>query len=88
MNDWNTNTNVIDFNRILFNECVYRRFYFMDAFVEFIRPCRNVWYPHLRNDTLFEKNGIHPSTTRGLCSLAKLYIRALHSNFFNPYVFQ
>ena len=47
----------------------------MDAFVEFIRPCRNAWCPHLRNDALFETNGIHPNTNRGLSTLAKLYIR-------------
>ena len=86
--DWNTNTNVIEFNRLLYNECVFRRFYFMNAFVDFVRPCRNVWCPHLRKDELFEIGGIHPSPTWGMSVLAKRYIRALHSRFFDPCVFQ
>ena len=86
--DWNTNTNVIEFNRLLFNECVYRRFCLMNTFVKFIRPCMNIWCPHLRNDKLFPPNDIHPNDKIGISILAKEYIRALHSNYFDPYVFQ
>ena len=87
-NDWNTNQNVIYFNRILYNECVYRRFYYIQAFEEFILPWWNYWSPHIRNDSFFEGNGIHPSLNRGIAKLAKLYKYALHSKSFHPLIFQ
>ena len=89
-NDWNTNRNVLEFNRFIFNECIFRRFYFIDAFSVFRAPW-NMWSPHLRCEQYFEVNGIHSSTGtsgRGMSILAKLYIRALHSKYFNPHVFQ
>ena len=87
MHDWNTNANVIHFNRILFSECVFRKFFFVDAFESFNIPW-NGWSPYIRNDVLFEKGGIHPSINKGMGVLARLYIRAIHSKFFNPHVFQ
>ena len=86
--DWNTNSNVINLNRFIFNECIFRKFYFMDAFEMFRTPHYDTRSPHIRNDRLFELNGIHPNTRRGMGVLAKLYLRALHSRFFNPCVFQ
>ena len=85
--DWITNTNVIEFNRFIFNECIFWRFYYIDAFDKFVLPQWNRWSPHIRDNGLFEVGGIHPHT-RALGLLAKLYIRALHSRYFDPYVFQ
>lgn len=89
-NDWQTNHKVIRFNKILFDECVFNRFYVIDAFKSFILP-RWSWSrgsPHIRNDKLFDNNDIHPSVKFGMGVLAKLYLRVLHSKYFNPYVYQ
>ena len=89
-NDWQTNHKVLRFNKILFDECVFNRFYVIDAFRSFILP-RWTWNrgsPHIRNDKLFDKNDIHPSVKGGMGVLAKLYIRVLHSRHFDPYVYQ
>ena len=64
--DWNTNTNVLEFNRLIFNECGYRKFHCMNAFEKFAMPCYNRWCPHIRRDDLFEEKGIHPSPERGV----------------------
>ena len=85
--DWITNGNVLALNRIIFNECVFRKYYFIDAFSRFSIPMQS-FSPHIRDDSLFETNGIHPNTNRGMGTLARLYIRALHCRFFNPRVFQ
>ncbi len=87
-NDCLTNRRVLDFNRILFNECIFRRFYFIDVFYPFTKFKRARNEPIKRFDPLFEKNGIHPNIDRGLGVLARFYIRAIHSKYFNPYVYQ
>ncbi len=87
-NDWSTNGKVIDFNRLLVNECTYRKFHILDAFKVFCSPYRNQWSPELRNNLLFEGSDIHPSKSRGMGALAKLYLKAIHSNFFDPFILQ
>ena len=87
-NDWNTNTKVMDFNRIIINECIFQKFCVMDAFAPFCAPRRDFWTPELRDYRFFKGNDIHPSVAKGMGVLAKLYIRAIHSKFFNPFVFQ
>ena len=86
--DWDTNDIVIDFNWIIYNECKYRRFYYIDAFGQFIKFYRKGDEPITRFDKLFEKNGIHPNPEKGMGVLARMYIRAFHSNSFSPFVFQ
>ena len=86
--DWLTNRRILDFNSILFKECVFRRFYFMDVFYPFTKFKRAPNEPIRRFDPLFEKNGIHPNKERGLGVLARFYIRAIHSKYFNPFVYQ
>ncbi len=87
-NDWLTNRRVLDFNRMIYNECVFRRFYYIEAFHPFTKFKRARNEPVRRFDHLFEKNGIHPNTERGLGVLARFYIRAIHSKYFNPFVYQ
>ena len=87
-NDWYTNDVVIDFNRIIHNECIFRHFYYIDAFWPFTKFYRQWDEPITRFDPLFENNGIHPNPEKGLGVLARMYMRALHSKFFNPSVFQ
>ncbi len=86
--DWSTNRRVQDFNRLLFNECVYRRYHFIEVFYPFTKFRRQKNEPVSRFDRLFERGGIHPNPKRGMGVLARYYIRALHSNFFDPCVFQ
>ena len=86
-NDWVTNQNVMDFNSILMHECIYRKFFLMDAFGAFSKPCDG-FSPDIRRERFFEGNDIHPSKKRGMGVLASLYLRALHSRFFNPFVLQ
>lgn len=87
-NDWKTNSKVIRFNQIILNECIFRKFYVIDAFKSFMLPIRSRWSPHIRNDSLFSGADIHPSVNKGNAVLARLYIRVLHSRYFNPYVYQ
>jgi alkylated DNA repair dioxygenase AlkB len=87
-NDKLTNNRIIDYNRILFHECVFRRFFFIDVFYPFTKFKRVYNEPLKRFDPLFEKNGIHPNAQKGMGVLARFYIRAIHSRFFNPYVYQ
>jgi alkylated DNA repair dioxygenase AlkB/lysophospholipase L1-like esterase len=87
-NDRLTNKRIIEFNRILFNECVFRRFFFMDVFYPFTKFKRSFNEPIRRFDPLFESNGIHPNPQKGMGVLARFYIRAIHSRYFNPYVYQ
>ena len=87
-NDWITNNKVIHFNRLIFNECVFRRFHVLDAFSAFSSPFNNPRHPELRNGKLFDGSDIHPSRSKGMGVLARLYIRALHSRFFDPYILQ
>ncbi len=86
--DWLTNRRILDFNNILFKECVFRRFYFMDVFYPFTKFKRAPNEPIRRFDPLFEKSGIHPNKEKGLGVLARYYIRAIHSRYFNPFVYQ
>ena len=87
-NDWVTNRKVIDFNRILVNECIFRRFHILDAFSVFCSPFYDSSCPEIRNQYLFNGTDIHPSKNRGMGVLAKLYIRALHSKYFDPFILQ
>ena len=87
-NDRLTNKRILDFNRILYNECVFRRFFFMDVFYPFTKFKRAFNEPIKRFDPLFESNGIHPNAQKGMGVLARFYIRAIHSRYFNPYVYQ
>lgn len=87
-NDWNTNKNVLAMNRIIYHECIYRKFYYLDAFVPLSFPWRPFCGPHIRKDYMFEDGGIHPNTKGGMGVLASLYRRALHSKYFNPRVLQ
>ena len=86
--DWLTNTTVIEFNWLIYNECSFRHFYYIDAFNNFSKFNRNRNDPPTRFDEFFEINGIHPNPKRGMGVLARLYLRALHSRYFNPFVFQ
>ena len=86
--DWNTNRNVLALNRVIYFECIYRNFYYIDAFVPFSMHWRPYSGPRIRKDYLFEAGGIHPITNGGMGVLAGLYRRALHSKYFNPRVFQ
>ena len=86
--DWLTNRRIIDFNRILYNECIFRRFFLIDVFYPFTKFRRALNEPVKRFDPLFEKNGIHPNIDRGMGVLARFYIRAIHSKYFNPLVYQ
>ncbi len=86
--DWMTNSRVINFNRILFNECIFRKFFFMDVFHPFTKFKRARNEPIKRFDPLFERSGIHPNAEKGLGVLARFYIRAIHSRYFNPFVYQ
>ena len=86
--DSTTNERVCVMNRIIFNECIFRRFYYIDAFYPFTKFNRAWGEPITRFDRLFEPKGIHPNPERGLGVLARFYIRALHSRFFDPMVFQ
>ena len=87
-NDWYTNSNVLNFNRIIVNECVFRKFYVMDAFTVFCAPRRNSSSPELRDPRYFVGSNIHPSEQKGMGILAKLYLRAIHNKFFDPFIFQ
>ena len=87
-NDWITNRKVIDFNRMLVNECIFRRFHVLDAFSVFCSPFVDPSCPEIRNQSLFNGSDIHPSKNRGMGALAKLYIRALHSRYFDPFILQ
>ena len=87
-NDWVTNRKVIDFNRMLINECIFRRFHVLDAFSIFCSPFFDPSSPEIRNQSLFNGSDIHPSKNRGMGALAKLYIRALHSRYFDPFILQ
>ena len=86
--DWKTNHTIWEFSRIIFNECVYRKFYILDAFPIFTAE-RQWGKPYImRNEPLFEAKGIHPNVNVGMGVLARLYLRALHSKYFNPYSYQ
>ena len=87
-NDWVTNRKVIDFNRMLVNECIFRRYHVLDAFSIFCSPFFDPRCPEIRNQSLFNGPDIHPSKNRGMGALAKLYIRALHSRYFDPFILQ
>ncbi len=86
--DWLTNSTVQAFNKIIYNECIYRRFYYIDAFYPFTKFKRRWNEPYARFDKLFEVGGIHPNPDKGMGVLARYYIKALHGRFFIPHVFQ
>ena len=86
--DWLTNSTVQSFNKIIYNECTYRRFYYIEAFYPFTKFNRRWNEPYARFDKLFEVSGIHPNAEKGMGVLARYYIKALHSKFFIPSVFQ
>ncbi len=87
-NDWKTNNYVIFINRMIVNERNFRRFNVLDAFQAFCLRYRDFRHPELRDPRLFSGNNIHPSEGRGMGALAKLYIRAIHSKLFNPFILQ
>ena len=68
----------------------YHKFYYIDVFHRFAIPfnARRQDDPRCRNEKLFEKSGIHPNVLRGMGALARLYIKALHSSYFNPFCIQ
>ena len=86
--DWITNSKVIHFNRMIVNECIFRKFHVLDTFSAFCSPFNDPRYPELRNSKLFNGSDIHPSKTRGMGVLARFYLRALHSKYFNPFILQ
>ena len=86
--DWRTNSFVIRMNSIIKNECIYRRFHILDAFCPFSLRYFDPRVPHIRDDRFFKAGDIHPSEARGMGVLAKLYLRAIHSNFFDPFTLQ
>ena len=88
--DWDTNTRVLETCKIIINECAYHRFYYLDAFHRFTIPfnMRKNDDPRCRNERLFEKSGIHPNVLRGMGALASIYMKALHSSYFNPFCIQ
>ncbi len=88
MHDWKTNSDVLTINRIIINECIFRRFHVLDAFQAFCMVSRDRRLPELRNNRLFIGSNIHPSEARGMGVLAKLYLRAIHSKFFDPFILQ
>ena len=51
--DWLTNRNVLDFNKIIFTECIFHHFYIMRAFEAFADHNRDFRSPELRNSKLF-----------------------------------
>ena len=86
--DWETNAVICDFNVMLYDSCCYSRYFYIDAYRPFSHPRRR-GVPDTRIENLFESEyGIHPRKGRGLGTLARLYIRALHSRFFDPGIFQ
>ena len=86
--DFQTNANICEFNMFVYDNCCYMRYYYIDAYIPFSNPRR--WgQPDTRDDRLFEsKYGIHPREGKGMGTLARLYMRALHSRFFEPRMFQ
>ena len=88
--DWDTNTRVLVTCKIILNECSYHKCYYLDAFHRFAVPfnARRQDDPCCRNEKLFEESGIHPNVLRGMGALARLYIKALHSSYFNPFCIQ
>lgn len=84
--DINTPRNIHSFNKILFDICTYKRFYYLNVIHSFLQPVS--WdCPQLRNEALFNVNDIHPNK-RGLGLLARFYIYALTNRYFNPLVYQ
>ena len=88
--DWSTNRRVIDLNNIIFRECSYRNFYFIDVFFSFCKYSKKHNEPISRFDRNFEENGIHPNSGIGMGILARNYIFALHKfgKQFHPCIFQ
>ena len=60
----------------------------MDVFYPFTKFKRALSEPVKRFDPLFENKGIHPNPQKGMGVLARFYIRAIHSRYFNPYIYQ
>ena len=86
--DWRTNSFVFSMNSIIKNECIHRRFHILDAFRPFALRYFDPRVPHIRDDRFFKAGDIHPSEAKGMGVLAKLYLRAIHSNFFDPFTLQ
>ena len=85
-----THTTILETCKIIINECSYHKCYYIDAFHRFAIPfnARKHDDPRCRNEKLFEKSGIHPNVLRGMGVLARLYIKALHGFYFNPFCIQ
>ena len=76
-------SNILYFNKIVRNLCVYERFYYINVFNQLLDH-----RGQFRNDSLFKKNGDIHLNDRGMGILARHYIVAIHSNWFNPSVYQ
>ena len=75
--------NILSFNQLLMNFCIFEKFYFMNIFNHFLDL-----NGQFRNIRLFKSHGdIHPNN-RGIGVLAKSYIIAIHNKSFNPLVYQ
>jgi hypothetical protein len=75
-------------NSIIKNECIYRRFHILDAFRSFSMRFYDPRLPHIRDNRFFRAGDIHRREAKGIGVLAKLYLRAIHSNFFDPFTLQ
>jgi hypothetical protein len=58
--DCKTKTFVMNMNSIIKNECIYRRFYILDAFRSFSMRFYDPRLPHIRDNRFFRAGDIHP----------------------------
>ena len=75
--------NILNFNKIIMNVCLYERCYYINVFNQLLDN-----RGHFRNNYLFKGNGDIHLNARGMGILARNYIIAIHSNWFNPTVYQ
>ena len=85
-NDNITIDNVNNMNINIFNCCRFRKYYYINVMKSFLEPPM-YGRPRLRNIYLFTPGDIHPNR-RGMGILAKSYIFAIHSLYFDPLIFQ
>ena len=65
------------------NVCLYERCYYINVFNQLLD-----YRGQYRNNYLFKGNGDIHLNDRGMGILARNYIMAIHSNWFNPTVYQ
>ena len=75
--------NILNFNQIIMNVCLYERCYYINVFNQLLDN-----RGQFRNNYLFKGNGDIHLNDRGMGILARNYIIAIHSNWFNPTVYQ